>query len=83
MICCLKDGLKPWLDGRANADNVDLNRNFPEVDKLEYKYEKMENGLNNHIMSLNKALSGLVRIKHNVSSVHVIPHKLPMTLKYK
>ncbi|XP_048761309.1 carboxypeptidase E-like isoform X2 [Ostrea edulis] len=52
-----KDGQKPWLDGRANADKVDLNRNFPEVDKLEYKYEKMENGLNNHIMSLNKALS--------------------------
>lgn len=59
----MKDGQKPWLDGRANADKVDLNRNFPEVDKLEYKYEKMENGLNNHIMSLNKALSNSVRIK--------------------
>ena len=45
------------MDGRANAKNVDLNRNFPEVDKLEYKYEKLENGLNNHIMSLKKALS--------------------------
>lgn len=45
------------MDGRANANEVDLNRNFPEVDKLEYKYEKLEGGLNNHIMSLSKALS--------------------------
>lgn len=52
-----KNGKKPWLDGRANANNVDLNRNFPEVDKLEYKYEKLKDGLNNHIMTLNKALS--------------------------
>lgn len=52
-----KNGQKPWLDGRANANEVDLNRNFPEIDKLEYKYEKLEGGLNNHIMSLSKALS--------------------------
>ncbi|KAK3089861.1 hypothetical protein FSP39_007165 [Pinctada imbricata] len=50
-----KNGMKSWLLGRADSHGVDLNRNFPEVDQLEYKYEK-NGGKNNHILTLEQAL---------------------------
>jgi carboxypeptidase E len=31
-------GVTEWLTGRQNAKNVDLNRNFPDLDKYYYEY---------------------------------------------
>jgi carboxypeptidase E len=33
-----EQGVTDWMNGRANSNNVDLNRNFPDLDKYEYKY---------------------------------------------
>lgn len=33
-----EQGVTNWMNGRANANNVDLNRNFPDLDMWEYKY---------------------------------------------
>lgn len=33
-----ENGVSNWINGRENANQVDLNRNFPDLDKYEYKY---------------------------------------------
>lgn len=49
-------GQKDWLKGRANANDVDLNRNFPDLDKLMYKLEKLPHHPNNHLIRLKQTL---------------------------
>jgi hypothetical protein len=43
---------RAWLTGRANANDVDLNRDFPDLDNVFYELEKMKVPKFDHLMEL-------------------------------
>merc|ERR1712223_1490531 len=43
-------GGKDFLIGRSNANNVDLNRDFPNLDRIAYSNEEQHVAQNNHLM---------------------------------
>ncbi|RNA21796.1 Carboxypeptidase E, partial [Brachionus plicatilis] len=44
-------GVTDWLVGRTNFNNVDLNRNFPDLDKYEYKYNRDHKNKFDHLLT--------------------------------
>ena len=49
-------GKNEWTTGRANANDVDLNRNFPDLNSKMYHNEETHKGRNNHLLKLEKAI---------------------------
>ena len=43
-------GGKDFIIGRTNANNVDLNRDFPNLDRIAYSNEETHVAQNNHLM---------------------------------
>lgn len=41
-----------WLIGRANAHGKDLNRNFPDLDKIFYYLDEQKLGRYDHLLDL-------------------------------
>merc|ERR1712018_223289 len=50
------DGGKDFLIGRTNANNMDLNRDFPDLDRIAYSNEEEHQEYNNHLMDFVKHL---------------------------
>ncbi|CAF0728500.1 unnamed protein product, partial [Didymodactylos carnosus] len=44
-----EEGTTDWTAGRANANGIDLNRNFPNLDEVIYEYNHLANHRNNHL----------------------------------
>jgi len=43
-------GVQDWFAGRQNANGVDLNRNFPDLDEYEYRYMEMNKAKFDHLV---------------------------------
>ncbi len=44
-----EQGANDWQVGRANANGVDLNRNFPNLDEFIFEYNHHAKHRNNHL----------------------------------
>jgi hypothetical protein len=45
----LKHGVKTWMTGRQNANDVDLNRDFPDLDRFEFGYMASNSPFYDHL----------------------------------
>ncbi|XP_037084217.1 LOW QUALITY PROTEIN: carboxypeptidase E-like [Pollicipes pollicipes] len=54
-----EDGGRNYITGRPNANGVDLNRDFPDLDRLIYRLEDRGVEKNNHLMDLVTGLDHL------------------------
>lgn len=57
----IKQGGDNYLIGRANNNSVDLNRDFPDLDRLLYEDEEERIVNNNHLMDQIRNLDHPVR----------------------
>lgn len=56
-------GVADYLIGRTNNNSVDLNRNFPDLDRIMFSYESRHVNHNNHLLEQLDRLDEPVRFK--------------------
>jgi hypothetical protein len=49
ILACLQGGTD-YLTGRTNNNSVDLNRNFPDLDRIMFSNEEAHINHNNHLL---------------------------------
>ncbi|XP_033125086.1 carboxypeptidase E-like [Anneissia japonica] len=54
-------GTNTWTVGRANFNGIDLNRNFPDMDKKFFALQKSHSGPNNHITMTMREIGHLLQ----------------------
>lgn len=73
-----ENGEKNWLIGRANAHDVDLNRNFPKLNQKAYHNEEI-GGQNNHLESFEEAIN-TAGLEPETKAVILWLNKVPFAL---
>lgn len=67
-------GVTNWIDGRANSNQVDLNRNFPDLDSYEFNYLKENIEKFDHLS--DETAHALNRVKHDCQNKPFQPETL-------
>ena len=73
-----ENGEKNWLAGRANDNDVDLNRNFPKLNQKAYRNEQI-GGKNNHLESFKEAIH-TKGLEPETKGVIIWLYKIPFVL---
>ena len=66
--------------GRTNANNVDLNRDFPDLDRIVYSSEGTQREYNNHLMEYVKHLDH--KIQPETESVMKMIMENPFVVRF-